>query len=131
MASREITDLLPALQSIAMEFKRRCKEAGIDILIYETYRSHKEQDANYAKGRTKAGHIITNAKGGQSKHNCVDIEGNPASHAFDAVPMKGKTCQWNDISSYEKMAVIGKELGLKWGGDFKSIKDKPHFELPY
>ncbi|CAH2213223.1 M15 family metallopeptidase [Tepidibacter aestuarii] len=25
------------------------------------------------------------------------------------------------------MGAIGKSIGLEWGGDFKSIKDRPHF----
>jgi hypothetical protein len=27
------------------------------------------------------------------------------------------------------MGRIGKECGLVWGGDWKKIKDMPHFEL--
>ena len=128
MPSKKLSDLCPEMRVLAENFKMACLEAGIDILIYETYRSNAEQDANYAKGRTEKGKIITNAKGGQSKHNCVDANGNPASRVFDCVPMRGRTCQWNDVSTYEEMGVIGRGLGLVWGGDWK-MKDRVHFEL--
>jgi peptidoglycan L-alanyl-D-glutamate endopeptidase CwlK len=30
---------------------------------------------------------------------------------------------------YKAVAVLGKQLGLSWGGDWKSRKDEPHYEL--
>jgi len=30
---------------------------------------------------------------------------------------------------YDTVGVIGKNLGLEWGGDWTSIIDKPHFQL--
>jgi peptidoglycan L-alanyl-D-glutamate endopeptidase CwlK len=43
--------------------------------------------------------------------------------------MKGGKCDWNAPNgTWEKIGGIGKGLGLEWGGDFKSIKDRPHFQ---
>jgi peptidoglycan L-alanyl-D-glutamate endopeptidase CwlK len=128
MASRSLKDLCPELRVIAEEFKQQCLEAGIEILIYCTYRSNAEQDAEYAKGRTAKGQKVTNARGGQSMHNCTDLQGNPSSKAFDCVPMKNNICQWKDLVSYETMGEIGEGLGLVWGGRWKQ-KDRPHFQL--
>jgi peptidoglycan L-alanyl-D-glutamate endopeptidase CwlK len=128
MPSRSLKDLCPELREIAGEFKQQCLEAGIEILIYCTYRSNAEQDAEYAKGRTAKGQKVTNAKGGQSMHNCTDLQGSPSSKAFDCVPMKNNICQWNDLVSYETMGEIGEGLGLVWGGRWKQ-KDRPHFQL--
>jgi peptidoglycan LD-endopeptidase CwlK len=30
---------------------------------------------------------------------------------------------------YKEVAVLGKQLGLSWGGDWKHFKDEPHYEL--
>ena len=48
MASRDLKDLLPVVEGKARDFLAECKKAGIDVLIYCTYRSVKEQDELYA-----------------------------------------------------------------------------------
>jgi len=34
------------------------------------------------------------------------------------------------LARYRAMGEAGKRMGLVWGGDFKSLKDLPHFEVP-
>lgn len=58
------------------------------------------------------------------------------SHAVDfAVAINGKV-RW-DWPLYARLAVIvkkaAKEVGvtIEWGGDWKSFKDGPHFQLPW
>ena len=50
MASRSLDDLEPNTRSRAQRFVSACTEAGLDVLIYCTLRSHAEQDALYGKG---------------------------------------------------------------------------------
>lgn len=90
-----------------------------------TYRSNDEQNDLYALGRTKKGKIVTNAKAGQSKHNSYP------SKAFDiAFIGLDKKLNWSD-KHFKNFAAIVKEINPKiiWGGDFKTIKDAPHFEI--
>ena len=91
-----------------------------------TYRSPEEQNTLYAQGRTAAGHIVTNAKAYHSPHNF-----NP-SQAFD-IGFKDihGNIDW-DATLFEKFAEIVKSIDplTVWGGNWKSIKDKPHFETP-
>jgi len=122
MPSRRIEDLCPELQPIALKFVEQCAEAGIDAMIYCTWRGDDEQNKAVAEGKSKL-------KFPNSKHNCVDSEGKPASRAFDAVPMQGNNCLWRDVSKYNRMGKIARDLGLEWGGDWKSFPDKPHFQL--
>ena len=30
---------------------------------------------------------------------------------------------------YKTLSEIGRKLGFEWGGDWKSIKDNPHFQM--
>jgi peptidoglycan L-alanyl-D-glutamate endopeptidase CwlK len=48
--------------------------------------------------------------------------------AFDVTEFNGSQPVW-DSPNYKKMGTIGKNMGLTWGGDWKSIVDEPHFEL--
>lgn len=130
MPSRKIEDLHPDLQLIAREFIRRCKEAGLDILITCTYRSNYEQDELYKQGRSKAGAIVTRAKAGQSAHNFV-INGKPAAKAFDIVPLVDGKAVWDAKHPHWAIAgQIGMELGLNWYGRPNApFREMPHFQL--
>jgi peptidoglycan L-alanyl-D-glutamate endopeptidase CwlK len=119
--SRDKTKLHPELLQIAQEFEKRCKAAGLNVLITETYRTKQEQDALYAKGRTAPGNIVTNAKYPKSPH-CWGV-------AFDFC-RNVRGCEYDDSDGFfRKCGEIGKSLGLAWGGDFRSFVDKPHLEL--
>jgi len=128
MASRELKDLHPVIQTKAKQHLLDCAKEGIDLLIYCTYRSGAEQDHLYAQGRTAPGKIVTNAKAGQSLHNYA-LQGKPASLAYDCVPLKAGKPAWNDKELYERVGVIGERLGLEWAGRWKRFKESPHFQV--
>jgi peptidoglycan L-alanyl-D-glutamate endopeptidase CwlK len=67
--SRSLSDLNPKVAAMCSEFINQCKAKNIDVIITSTYRDTESQNALYAQGRTTAGKIVTNAKGGQSFHN--------------------------------------------------------------
>lgn len=132
MASRSKKDCHPVLLTKLLAFEQACEDAGIDILVYCTYRSNEEQNALYAQGRTKAGKIVTYARGGQSKHNHT-VGGVPSSLAFDCVPLRGGRPVWGrtnaeDLALWVKVGKIGKSCGLEWAGDWKKFKEFPHFQ---
>jgi len=116
----DLSQLHPKVKELAEKHIAKCKEAGIDLLVYCTYRSIKEQDALYAQGRTKPGKKITNARGGQSMHNF--------RVAYDCGPVVNGKIDWNNTKLFVKIGEIGELLGLEWGGCFKSIVDLPHFQ---
>lgn len=133
MSSRKLTDLHPKLESIALQMFINCKDSGIELLIYCTYRSDSEQDRLYSFGRTEGGSIVTNAQAGESLHNFT-LNGRPAALAFDCVPLINGKAYWQNTgegaSIWQVIGLKGKELGLRWGGDFKrGLVDMPHFEL--
>jgi len=125
MASRDTKLLDPNLLNLWRKLYEFSLSKGIDVIITCTYRSGAEQNELYAQGRTKSGRIVTWAKAGQSKHNLMP------SKAFDIAIIKNGKCVW-DISdpSWEIVGKTGTELGLKWGGNWKSQKREfPHFEI--
>lgn len=115
--------LHPELKKLMQQLKETCKQLGYPIKITECFRTVEEQDALYAQGRYTAGKIVTNAKGYDfsSMHQW--------GIAFDFC-RDGKNAYDNSDHFFEKVGQIGKSLGLEWGGDWKSIKDMPHFQLP-
>lgn len=129
---RDITLCHPRLQRIASAWIKACATEGITVAIGETLRTVAEQDALYAQGRTKPGSIVTNAKGSSysSQHQWgiafdfylkMDVDGD-GSVSDDA---------YNDSTGmFKKAAELAKGLGLAWGGDWRSIVDKPHLYLP-
>lgn len=131
MASRDINLLHPKLIPLCLLFLSTCRAADIDIFLTCTYRSNEEQDADYAKGRTTPGNIVTNAKGGESMHNFTLPDGTPASKAFDfAIKNRDGSVDWNASDpAWHKAIAIGIDLGLTSGSQWKSLKDNPHFEL--
>lgn len=129
---RDITALHPELQEKAALLKEACGKQGIFILFSECLRTRAEQDALYAQGRTVPGNIVTNAKGStySSQHQWgiavdfyidmdVDGDGDKKDDAFN-----------NATGLFERVGAIAKSIGLSWGGDWTSIKDRPHLYLP-
>ena len=129
---RNVSQLHPELQKKIEQLKALCQKNGITIGISECVRTVAEQDALYAKGRTTGGSIVTNCKGTSysSMHQwgvafdfylVVDVDGD------------GKTSDdaFNDATGlFEKVGKLGQSIGLEWGGSWKSIKDKPHLQMP-
>lgn len=117
---KDITYLLPKVQTMANEFLAKCKEQGYDVIVTSTYRTNEEQDALYAQGRTTAGNIVTKAKGGQSMHNY--------KVALDFCPMKNGRADWEDLDLFKVIGNIGKQCGFEWGGDWTQFVDMPHLQ---
>ncbi len=88
-----------------------CRTAGAPVIITSGRRSQAEQHRLFDAGRTKTL---------QSKHlrgEAFDID--VAGLSRDAVP----TWFWNTVGPWAES-----QLGLVWGGRWKSIYDPGHFE---
>lgn len=116
---RRIESLTPATQELARKLIAACDAAGVPIKITSTLRTAAEQDALYAQGRTAPGQIVTKLKGGQGIHE--------TGQAFDIIPVNGG--YHASAETWQKIGSIGEGLGLEWGGNWKSFKDLPHFQL--
>ena len=119
-SEKVIATLLPEVQPYARALVTKASADGITIKVISGLRTYDEQNELYAQGRTKPGKIVTNARGGYSNHNF--------GIAFDVGVFEGS--QYLDESpKYKAVGVLGMDLGLEWGGNWKTIQDEPHFQL--
>ena len=121
---RDLTKCHPRLQKLAKELVAACEKQGCPIGIGDCFRTVQEQNRLYAQGRTKPGPVVTNAPG--STYRSMHQWG----VAFDVYRKDGKGAYNESGNYFQRVGAIGKSLGLEWGGDWKSIVDKLHFQLP-
>ena len=114
--------LHPKAQEAARIFIRKVRGAGIDARILSGTRTYAEQNALFRKGRFgNKEKKVTNARGGQSNHNF--------GIAWDiGIFQNGKYL--GDSPLYKTAAEVGLFDGLEWGGNWTSLKDLPHYQLP-
>lgn len=120
LGSNRIEDLDPNLQYYVQYFVDWMNYAGAPVRIVSTLRSQEEQARLYAQGRTTPGPIVTNAPPGTTYHEY--------GRAFD-IAFVGYGNSPPDPSWWDYAGAVGKALGFRWGGDFHTIKDRPHFEI--
>ena len=106
---------------MALEFAFQCKQQGIEILIYCTYRDAEAQDKLYAMGRTEPGKIVTCKRGGESNHQ--------QRMAFDWVPVLNGKPQWSDTELFTRCGEIAEGVGLVWAGRWRGkLREMCHCE---
>ena len=119
-SEKAIATLLPEVQPYARALVSRAAQHGITIKVISGLRTYDEQNDLFSQGRTKPGRIVTNARAGFSNHNF--------GIAFDIGVFEG-TKYLDDSPKYKAVGVLGMDLGLEWGGNWKTIVDQPHFQL--
>lgn len=126
ISENRIKTLHPLLQEKARNaINELDTQHNIKVRVTAAKRSFKEQTDLYNKGRTTGGKIVTNANAGQSYHNyglALDVVEVQPLYGFNA---GYDTSRWNTI------ADVFKKYGFAWGGDFKSFKDRPHFQMTF
>lgn len=122
-----IATLLPRVRPFARALIEKAANQGIIIKVTSGTRSFAEQDQLFAQGRTKPGKIVSNARGGFSNHN-FGIAFDVTIFTGSSDPEKAKTPVF-ESPIYKAIGALGTELGLEWGGNWKTIVDEPHFQL--
>lgn len=117
-SEKNLATVQPQLQKLGRELLRRLAAEGLTFKVTSGNRTKEEQRALYAKGRTAPGSKVTWTL--NSRH----IGG----RAIDLTLFSGKNPVW-ESKHYKRAGEIGEELGLIWGGRWKT-PDQPHFELP-
>ena len=105
-------------------------DSPIDFGIpqYGGLRTAEDQNKLYQQGRELPGSIITNVDGYDKKSY------HQTGKAFDIYAYTDGRASWN-IGHLSRIArhlqEVAKSYGidLEWGGDFRSFKDYPHFQI--
>jgi len=119
-SEKAIGTLLPQVQPYARALVKKAAQHGITITVIAGLRTYEEQNELFAQGRTKPGRIVTNARGGFSNHNF--------GIAFDVGVFEGAS-YLGESPKYKAVGALGMDLGLEWGGNWKTFLDEPHFQL--
>jgi peptidoglycan LD-endopeptidase CwlK len=126
VSNTRISQLDPSMQPLANLAVNLMYMKDQPVRVVQGLRTFEEQDALYAIGRTT--HLdrspVTNARAGQSAHNFAKaIDVYPLESGKVVIPPASDS-RWHVIGE------TGTSVGLKWGGDFKRLKDYPHLEMP-
>ena len=114
------------VKTLVGEINSKILTGKVKMIVTQTLRTFEEQNALFNK-KPK----VTNAKGGQSMHNY--------GLAFDFALSDGKVAIWDTAKDFDgdknsdwlEVVKTFKNAGYVWGGDFRSISDKPHFEKTF
>ena len=111
----------PDLQKV---IKRAAALSSIDFTVLEVVRTVARQKELVTKGASKT----------MKSRHLPGTDGK--SRAVDIAPLDGGQVSWA-WPLYHKLAPIikqaAKEVGvpIEWGGDWRSFKDGPHWQLPW
>lgn len=119
LGPRSLLNLRGVHPDLVRVIKRAISISDIDFTVIEGLRSPARQRELFAKGATKTM---------RSRH----IHG----FAVDITPYVAGSIRWDwplfdKIEAAMKKAAKLENVQITWGGDWKSFKDGPHWELPH
>lgn len=104
--------------------KLAIQRAAVDFTVVEGLRTPERQRELVAAGKS------------QTLNGLHLRQADGYGHAVDLAPLIGGAIPWNEWARFKELADVVKacaaELGVpvEWGGDWKTLKDGPHFQLP-
>jgi hypothetical protein len=120
--NRDLTLLAPKFAQVVIQAINDCRQAGLQAMVYEGYRSNELQALYYARGRTiiPPTHTVTNAPTNLYSWHGYGL----------AVDVVHETAYWTPPTGekfFADVAAIFKQRSCSWGGDWKN-PDTPHFQ---
>lgn len=117
LGKRSLRNLEGVHEDLVKVVKRAIEITVVDFMVIEGVRTKERQQVLYAAGATKT-------------LNSRHLTG----HAVDIAPWVGGSVRWDwplyyQLASAMKAAAAELGVSIVWGGDWKSFKDGPHFEL--
>lgn len=119
LGQRSLSRLEGVHADLVRVVKRAAVMSALDFTVLEGMRSLARQKQLLTEGATTTL---------RSRHL--------TGHAVDIAPMIAGTVRW-DWPLYHRLAAIVKQASLaehvpiEWGGDWRSFKDGPHWQLPW
>lgn len=113
-ANRDTTLLAPQFREMVIAALSEAQLMGVDLHIYEGFRSLERQQYLWDSGRSRPGPIVTNAKPGQSAHNW--------GLAADLVAKVDGKWSWDEKKvPYKKLVALYEKIGLKSLAPFELV----------
>lgn len=114
---RSLNNLKGVHPDLALVMYRALKITPVDFIITEGLRTKERQEQLVKAGASKT-------------MNSRHLTG----HAVDIAPMVAGEVRWDwelfrKIAPAIKQAAVELKVPIVWGGDWKTFKDGPHFEL--
>jgi peptidoglycan L-alanyl-D-glutamate endopeptidase CwlK len=122
LSNRSATRLKGVHPDLVSVIRLGLAKSEIDFTVTEGVRTTERQSRLVAEGKS------------QTMNSRHLLQSDGFGHAVDVVALDGGEASW-EFSDYEKIAKAMKaaadELGVSitWGGDWKSFRDGPHFQL--
>ena len=119
LGQRSLSRLEGVHPDLVRVVKKAAAMSSLDFTVLEGLRTPARQKQLYDQGATKT-------------MNSRHITG----HAVDLAPMLGGTvrCDWplyHQLAEVVKAAAKAENVPIQWGGDWRTFKDGPHWELPW
>jgi hypothetical protein len=116
---RSIRNLVGVHPDLVSIMHKTLEITPLDFCVIEGLRSEEKQRLLFKSGASKT-------------MNSRHLTG----HAVDIAVLPDGKLSWDfeyydEIQKYVKQASQLLELPIEWGGDWKSFKDGPHFQLPF
>jgi peptidoglycan L-alanyl-D-glutamate endopeptidase CwlK len=119
LGQRSLSRLEGVHPDLVRVVKKAAAMSSLDFTVLEGLRTPARQKQLYDQGATKT-------------MNSRHITG----HAVDLAPMIGGTVRWDwplyhQLAEVVKAAAKAENVPIQWGGDWRTFKDGPHWELPW
>jgi peptidoglycan L-alanyl-D-glutamate endopeptidase CwlK len=119
LGPRSIARLQDVHPDLVRVVRRAAALSSLDFTVLEGLRTLPRQKQLLAQGATRT-------------LNSRHLTG----HAVDLAPMIGGTVSWdwplyNRLAKIVKAAAAHEKVPIVWGGDWRTFKDGPHWELPW
>lgn len=124
LSEKSLTKLDGAHPDLVKVIKRAAALSSIDFTVLEVLRTPARQKELVAKGASKT----------MKSRHLPGPDGK--SRAVDIAPLDGGQISWA-WPVYHKLAPIIKQAAqdvgvpIEWGGDWRTFKDGPHWQLPW
>ncbi len=124
LSQRSLFRLAAVHPDLVAVVKLAITRSSVDFMVVEGLRSVARQRKNVATGASK------------TMHSLHLPQASGFSHAVDLAPLVQDVIPWGEWERFAAvnaaMQASAAELGVpvEWGGDWKSFKDGPHFQIP-
>lgn len=124
LSSRSLSRLVGVHPDLVAIVQLAIQRTPVDFTVVEGVRTIAQQRENVAKGASQT----------MASYHLPQVDG--LSHAVDLAPLIDGAIPWSNWQAFTDLASVVKacaaELGIpvEWGGDWQTLKDGPHFQIP-